>query len=105
MIEAHAASITRVLQPIATENEARFLGIDFSMAPYPEHVRSIGTALEDFGVPAAGLSAAAAYLADCLDKPSSSDWVCAIAGSRILGACRGVVHQRSAVAQPCAAPV
>jgi uncharacterized protein (UPF0210 family) len=71
MIEAHAASITRVLQPIATENEARFLGIDFSMAPYPEHVRSIGTALEDFGVPAVGLSgtaAAFAYLADCLDQ-------------------------------------
>jgi uncharacterized protein (UPF0210 family) len=71
MIEAHAASITRVIQPIATENEARFLGIDFSMAPYPEHVRSLGTALEDFGVPAAGLAgtaAAFAYLADCLDQ-------------------------------------
>jgi uncharacterized protein (UPF0210 family) len=71
MVEAHAASITRVIQPIATENEARFLGIDFSMAPYPEHVRSLGTALEDFGVPAVGLagtSAAFAYLADCLDQ-------------------------------------
>lgn len=71
MIEAHAASITRVVQPIATENEARFLGIDFSMAPYPEHVRSMGTALEDFGVPAVGLAgtaAAFAYLADCLDQ-------------------------------------
>lgn len=71
MVEAHAASITRVIQPIATENEARFLGIDFSMAPYPEHVRSLGTALEDFGVPAVGLAgtaAAFAYLADCLDQ-------------------------------------
>jgi uncharacterized protein (UPF0210 family) len=71
MIEAHAASITRVIQPIATESESRFLGIDFSMAPYPEHVRSLGTALEDFGVPAVGLAgtaAAFAYLADCLDQ-------------------------------------
>lgn len=71
MIEAHAASITRVMQPIATENEARFLGIDFSLAPYPEDMRSLGTALEDFGVPAVGLSgtaAAFAYLADCLDQ-------------------------------------
>lgn len=70
MIEAHAAAITRLTQPIASEHETRWLGIDFSLAPYPEHHRSLGTALEALGVPAVGLAgtiAAAAFLADCLD--------------------------------------
>jgi uncharacterized protein len=70
MIEAHAAAVTRLTQSIAAEHEMRWLGIDFSLAPYPEHHRSLGTALEALGVPAVGLSgsvAAAAFLADCLD--------------------------------------
>jgi uncharacterized protein (UPF0210 family) len=49
----------------------RVLGIDFSLAPYPEHFRSIGTALESFGVAAVGAGgtvAAAAFLTDCLDR-------------------------------------
>jgi len=71
MIEAHAAALTRITQPIATELEVRFLGLDFSMIPYPEELRSFGAALEAFGVPAVGRSgttAAAAFLADCLDQ-------------------------------------
>ncbi len=71
MIEAHASAITRLLQPIAAEHETRWLGIDFSLAPYPEHHRSLGTALELLGVSAVGLAgtvAAAAFLADCLDR-------------------------------------
>ncbi|MBM2843472.1 MAG: uncharacterized protein HW404_1309, partial [Anaerolineales bacterium] len=39
MIEAHGAALARPLQAVAAENEARFLGIDFSLAPYPEHFR------------------------------------------------------------------
>jgi uncharacterized protein (UPF0210 family) len=71
MIEAHAAALTRVVQPIASEHEVRFLGIDFSLAPFPEHNRSLGTALEAFGAEAAGAPgslAAAAFLADSLDQ-------------------------------------
>jgi uncharacterized protein (UPF0210 family) len=71
MIEAHAAAIQRLLTPISLQNELRFLGIDFSLAPYPDHLRSIGTALESLGLPAVGLpgsAAAVAYLADCLDR-------------------------------------
>jgi uncharacterized protein (UPF0210 family) len=71
MIEAHAAAIEHLLTPISLQNELRFLGIDFSLAPYPDHLRSIGTALESLGLPAIGLpgsAAAIAYLADCLDR-------------------------------------
>ena len=49
----------------------RYLGIDFSLAPFPEERRSLGTALEAFGVPAIGMAgtvAAAAVLAECLDQ-------------------------------------
>jgi uncharacterized protein (UPF0210 family) len=71
MIEAHAAAITRLAEPLALKHETRYLGIDFSLAPFPEHLRSLGTAMESFGVPAVGLpgsAAAAAFLADCLDQ-------------------------------------
>jgi len=71
MIEAHGAAFTRLLQPVLTQADVRFLGIDFSLAPYPEPVRSLGTAIEAFGpsaVGAFGSAAAAAFLADCLDR-------------------------------------
>ncbi len=71
MIQTHAAALGRAAEPIATLNNVRFLGIDFSLAPYPDPDRSIGTALEALGTTAVGLSgttAAAAFLADCLDR-------------------------------------
>jgi len=71
MVEAHAAAITRFTQRVTAEREVHFLGIDFSLAPYPEHARSLGTALESLGLPAAGLAgtvAAVAFLTDCLDR-------------------------------------
>jgi hypothetical protein len=71
MIEAHASALTRLVQPIAAEHEVRFLGLDFSLAPFPEHERSLGTALESFGTDAVGSPgslAAAAFLADALDQ-------------------------------------
>lgn len=71
MIEAHAAALTQSTEPIAAEHNVRWLGIDFSLAPFPEPGRSIGTALEGLGVAAAGLAgstAAAAFLTDCLDQ-------------------------------------
>jgi uncharacterized protein (UPF0210 family) len=58
MIEAHGAALAKPLQAVAGEHEARFLGIDFSLAPYPEHFRSIGAAIESFGAGSAGGGAA-----------------------------------------------
>lgn len=71
MIEAHTSALVRAAQPVTTRHDVRFLGIDFSMAPYPELARSLGTAMEALGVPAVGLAgstAAAAFLADALDQ-------------------------------------
>jgi uncharacterized protein (UPF0210 family) len=71
MIEAHGAAFERLLQPTLTQADVRFLGIDFSLAPYPEPVRSLGAAIEAFGpsaVGAFGSAAACAFLADCLDQ-------------------------------------
>jgi uncharacterized protein (UPF0210 family) len=71
MIEAHGVAINRYIQRAVSDHEVLFLGIDFSLAPFPEHTRSLGAALEAFGIPAAGLAgttAAAAFLTDCLDQ-------------------------------------
>lgn len=71
MVEAHAAALEQTVAPIATEHNVRWLGIDFSLAPFPEPGRSIGTALELLGVSVAGQhgsTAAAAFLTDCLDQ-------------------------------------
>ena len=71
VIENHAASIQFIAQRATAKHETQFLGIDFSMAPYPEEARSIGRALEALGIPTVGLSGTAAgvaFLADCLDR-------------------------------------
>jgi uncharacterized protein (UPF0210 family) len=70
-IEGNAAVLTRVIEPIAAQHEVRLLGIDFSLAPFPQELRSIGVAMESLGLPAVGLPGsltAAAFLADCVDK-------------------------------------
>jgi uncharacterized protein (UPF0210 family) len=70
-IETHAANLARIADAIADNHDFRFLGIDFSFAPFPETQRSIGTALEAIGASTFGQSgsaAAAAFLTDCLDS-------------------------------------
>jgi uncharacterized protein (UPF0210 family) len=70
-IQDRAATLARNLQPVVNRHGVQFQGVDFSLAPYPESLRSLGTALESIGVPAAGMSgtaAAACFLADCLDR-------------------------------------
>ncbi len=71
MIEAHAAAITRAVRPAAEAREVRYEGIDFSMAPHPDQVRSLGSAIENVGVPKVGLAgsvAAAVFLTDCINE-------------------------------------
>ncbi|MFQ5942503.1 MAG: DUF711 family protein [Anaerolineales bacterium] len=70
-IETHAGALTLAAEPIANEHSIRFLGIDFSFAPFPEPERSLGTAIEALSEAEAGLHgtvAGAAFLADCLDQ-------------------------------------
>lgn len=70
-ISLHAEKLTKAGEQIEKETGAKFNGIDFSLAPFPEEASSIGAAVERMGIPEVGLHgslAAAAILADVLDK-------------------------------------
>lgn len=45
-VEATGRHLTHLLHPVTRAFSARFAGIDFSLAPFPEPERSIGTAIE-----------------------------------------------------------
>lgn len=64
--------ITEVARSLVSPNQfPRFLGIDFSLAPFPEEARSLGNAVEKMGVPKVGLHgtlAAAALLTEAIDR-------------------------------------
>jgi uncharacterized protein (UPF0210 family) len=70
-IEKHGAALAR----IATQEllSVAFLGLDFSLAPFPDERISLGTAFERLGVPAIGLHgslAAAAILTETIERAS-----------------------------------
>jgi uncharacterized protein len=70
-LELAAADLTRIGRMLASEYTARFYGLDFSLAPFPEDWCSLGCALERLGAPQVGLHgtlAAAAIAADTLDR-------------------------------------
>ncbi len=70
-IEAEAKRVEEIVQTAIDRFDVAFQGIDFSLAPYPQAGRSIGTALERLGLPSLGGQgslAAAAFLADALDR-------------------------------------
>jgi hypothetical protein len=72
-IEQQAASLAAVGRQLAQAHGVRFAGLDFTLAPFPLPELSIGAALEALGLPALGGSgslAAAAFLADTLDRAS-----------------------------------
>ncbi len=72
-LEAQAIAFTSTANQLAQQFDVDFRGIDFSYAPYPEQWCSLGAALEALGLPAlgsAGSLAAAAFLADTLDRGS-----------------------------------
>lgn len=68
-VEAQAQRIVQAVEPVAQKFGVRFAGIDFSWAPFPEEMRSIGTAVERLGVDrfgAPGTLFVAALLTSCL---------------------------------------
>lgn len=70
-METHALRLDQVGQKLAGEYGLRFIGLDLTLAPFPEEQFSLGTALERLGLPAVGLHgslAAAAFLADAMDR-------------------------------------
>jgi uncharacterized protein (UPF0210 family) len=71
LVENQAQKISNLVKKVGGARGLRFGGIDFSLAPYPEAARSLGTALERLTggkVGEAGTLAAAAFLADALDR-------------------------------------
>ena len=68
-IEKHGKAITRISK---TElSNIGFVGIDFSLAPFPDDAHSLGNAVEIMGIPKVGLHgslAAAAILTEAIDR-------------------------------------
>jgi len=70
-LEEHAITLQSVLKHPCEQYGIEFLGLDYSLAPYPSETCSSGAALESLGLARLGLSgtlAAAAFLADTLDR-------------------------------------
>ena len=70
-LENHARKLAYAAEPLKFRFNVRFGGIDFSLAPFPAEDRSLGTAIENFGVPKMGKHgslAAAAILTDSIDR-------------------------------------
>jgi len=72
-MESHARVLVEVAHNLSAQLGLDFGGLDFSPAPFPEEALSLGTAIERLGAPVLGLPgslAAAAFLADTLDRAS-----------------------------------
>lgn len=70
-IEIEARRMANAVEGALSGTSVRFAGIDFSLAPYPEAARSLGTAIERLmggRTGEAGTLAAAAWLASTLDQ-------------------------------------
>jgi uncharacterized protein len=68
-IEKHGQAIARTSNNDLSNT--RFLGIDFSLAPFPDDAHSLGNAVEKMGIPKIGLHgslAAAAILTEAVDR-------------------------------------
>ncbi|MEZ0397096.1 MAG: DUF711 family protein [Anaerolineales bacterium] len=66
-----ARRLSRVADFLKFKHQARFGGIDFSLAPFPEESKSLGAAVERMGVPKIGLHgslAAAAILTEAIER-------------------------------------
>lgn len=66
-IEKHGQKLAEIAKSLS----CRFLGIDFSLAPFPDDAHSLGNAVEKMGIPKIGLHgslAAAAVLTEAVDR-------------------------------------
>jgi uncharacterized protein (UPF0210 family) len=69
-IEKHGKKLVKVSQSLISSSP-KFLGIDFSLAPFPDDAHSLGNAVEKMGIPKIGLHgslAAAAILTEAIDR-------------------------------------
>ncbi len=69
-IEKHGKKLAKISNSLLS-NSRRFLGIDFSLAPFPDDAHSLGNAVEKMGIPRIGLHgslAAAAILTEAVDR-------------------------------------
>jgi uncharacterized protein len=70
-VEREAGELARAAGRLAAEHKLPFLGLDFTLAPYPEQARSIGRALEGLGLsPLGGPGSlfAAAFLTEAVGR-------------------------------------
>jgi uncharacterized protein (UPF0210 family) len=70
-MEAHGQALATIARDVERQTRVKFIGIDFSLAPFPSAELSLGTALQHLGVPVLGNHgslAAAAILADTIDQ-------------------------------------
>jgi hypothetical protein len=71
-IEKHGKQLAKLSHSLrANYQSPKFLGIDFSLAPFPDDAHSLGNAVEKMGVPKIGLHgslAAAALLTEAIDR-------------------------------------
>jgi len=70
-IQEHATILQEKSNSLASMFQFEFKGLDFTLAPFPGKAASIGTALENLGLPAFGLSgslAASTFLTDTIDR-------------------------------------
>jgi len=70
-ITKHGQALARISQTITNYQLPKFIGIDFSLAPFPDDAHSLGQAVENMGIPRIGLHgslAAAAILTEAVDR-------------------------------------
>ena len=70
-IERRANAMETIGYEIERVSGVKFLGIDFSLAPFPTKETSLGTAMESLGIPSFGLHGslmASAFITDAIDK-------------------------------------
>ena len=82
-IEQTAGKLVSLVKPLARRRGIRFIGVDFSLAPFPEDLRSIGAAIEHLGVDrfgAPGTLFAVSLLTDCLRQAASTYPSCGFNG-------------------------
>jgi uncharacterized protein len=71
MLEENAKKLAKTADTLKFKYLVKFGGIDYSLAPFPEESRSLGTAFERMGVPKVGLHgslAAAAILTEAIER-------------------------------------